>query len=376
MAEFIRADKGHKADVIDFINYVFSYAHCPHDFKKLLPKVYADDKASFCGEHYLAVEDNKIQAVITDLIIDEQVDKEVLTYGLIGNVSVHPYARGKGYMKALMKMAKEDAKKSGVDIMVLGGLRQRYGYFGFENAGANYRFQITKTNIRHCMKQVDCTDILFDLIEQPDAGEIDIAKALYESKPVHAVRPREDFLSIMHNWTEKFYAVKKNGRMIGYVYGNAVEVVLESESDLPSVLKAWIEQKATGDVKLSVAAYEKERISYLTGICERMSIEQGEMICVLNWKKVLRAFLRCKHRFCPLQDGAAKVCIEEEAFEIRVSNGEVDVERIAADSKEMTVLTHNEAELLFFGLQNMLNPKAEYKNWLPLPFFIDIPDTF
>ena len=29
-------------DVVDFANFVFSQAHRPHDFKTLLPKVYAD----------------------------------------------------------------------------------------------------------------------------------------------------------------------------------------------------------------------------------------------------------------------------------------------------------------------------------------------
>lgn len=31
-----------REDAIDFANYVFSQAHRPHDFKKLLPKEYAD----------------------------------------------------------------------------------------------------------------------------------------------------------------------------------------------------------------------------------------------------------------------------------------------------------------------------------------------
>ncbi|MBR2951148.1 MAG: GNAT family N-acetyltransferase [Lachnospiraceae bacterium] len=376
MTEFIRTDKSQKADVLDFINYVFSNAHCPHDFKTLIPKVYADEKEEFRGTHYAAVEEGKIKAVITDLIMEEQVGSEIFKYGMIGNVSVHPYARGEGYMKALMKMAKEDAQNEGVDVMVLGGQRQRYGYFGFESAGVNYRFLITKTNIRHCMKQVECQDIVFENVEDADAQEIAAAKALYEKRPAHAIRPKEDFLAIMHNWASSFYAIKKEGRMIGYIYANADEVVLEDESDLPAVLKAWFAQKGVNEVNMTAWPFEKERISYLASICEHMSVVPGEMICVLNWEKVLQTLLQFKDRYCPLQDGEVSLCIEEEAFHIIVNNGNVSVKKLDERNQEILKFTHNEAEMLFFGLQNLLIAPAEFKNWLPLPFFIDKPDAF
>ncbi len=383
MTEYTRADISQKAEIIDFINYVFSYDHQPHDFKVMLPKVYADDRESFRGVHYLAKEDGQIKAVVTNHIVEDQIGDENLKCGLIGNVAVHPYARGKGFMKTLIAMAKEESKNDGVDILVLGGQRQRYGYFGFENAGAYYRFTITKTNIRHCMKQVDCQGITFTLINDPDAEEISIAKALYEKKPVHAIRPKDEFLHIMHSWAAELHAVKKDGRMIGYVYGNAREVVLEDDCYLPAVLKAWMEQKGGANVELSVSAYEKDRVSYFFGICERASISPVDMICVLNWEKALKVLLGFKQTYCPLQDGEVKLCIEEEIFRISVSNGNVSVEQLdnaniseTGLGKEIVKCTHNEAEMLLFGLQNVLNPKESFQNWLPLPFFLDPPDSF
>lgn len=279
-------------------------------------------------------------------------------------------------MKTLMKMAKEDAKENGVDVMVLGGQRQRYGYFGFENAGVNYRFLVTKTNIRHCMKPVECQDITFEEVEDANGQEIAIAKALYEKRPAHAIRPKADFLAIMHNWALSFYAVKKEGRMIGYVYGNADEVVLEDESSFPAVLKAWFEQKGVKEVNMTVLPFEKERLSYLTSICEGMSVGAGEMICVLNWGKVLQTLLEIKHSYSPLQDGETVFCIEEQVFKISVNDGNVCVEKLEEQKQEIPKFTQNEAEMLFFGLQNLAAGPAEFKNWLPLPFFIDKPDCF
>jgi len=376
MAEFIRADKSLKADVLDFINYVFSHAHCPHDFKKLIPKVYRDEKEAFNGIHYAAVEEGKIRAVITNLLMEEQVGGQTITYGMIGNVSVHPYARGKGYMKALMKMVKEDAQKDGADVLVLGGQRQRYQYFGFEPVGVRYRFQITKTNIRHCMKQTDCSAITFEKMEDPDAPELAAAKALYEKRPAHGIRPLDEFLFIMRNWASDLYIIRKAGEMIGYLYGNARELVLEKEADLAAVLKAWTEQKGVAEMNLTAYAFEKERISYLSTVCEGMSVEYVEQVCVLNWKKVLQAMLALKNEYEPLQDGETTVGIEGEAFRICVTDGAVSVEKMEGADTDHSNLTVNEAQMLLFGMQNLLNPKKEFKNWLPIPFFVDAPDEF
>lgn len=375
MATYMKADISQKADIIDFLNYVFSYAHCPHDMKRMVPKIYADDADSLDVTHYLAMEEGRIKAIVSLLVIEVNVGGEILKYGFIGNVAVHPYSRGKGYMKDLMKLAIEDAQTLGVDIMALGGQRQRYGYFGFEHAGANYYFTVKNANIRHAMKDVACDGITFEWISDPEAPEIDIAKALYETRPVHAIRPRKDFLHIMHSWQNEFHAVKQDGRMIGYIYGNINELVLENERDLPQVIKAWFTQGRAETLDLPVQPYDLERIRYLSRICEAMSIRPVERVRVMNWEKTLRVLLAFKHQYCPLQDGATAFCIENEAFRILVEGGQVQVEKVSEQSS-LPTYTINEAEILFFGLQTALHPSGEYKNWLPIPFFVDVPDIF
>ncbi len=380
MPNYVKADISQKADIIDFVNYVFSYAHYPHDMKKMVPKIYADDADSLDITHYLAMEEGKIKAVISLLVIEVQVGGEILKYGFIGNVAVHPYSRGKGYMKDLLKMAIEDSERIGVDIMALGGQRQRYGYFGFEHAGAYYHFSITKTNIRHAMKDVACDGITFERISDPEAAEIDIAKELYEKRPVHTLRPRKEFLHIMHSWQNELQAVKKDGRMIGYIYGNIHELVLENDRDLPQVIKAWFEQGRADTLGLAVQPYESERIRFFSSICESMSVGPVERVRVLNWEKVLRVLLEFKHQYCPLQDGEAAFRIENEAYRMLVQCGKVSVEKVGEQNlladETIPKYSINQAEMLFFGLQNTLNPEETYKNWLPVPFFIDTPDKF
>ena len=376
MVEFIKADKSRKADMIDFITYVFSYAYQPHDFKQLVPKVYADDADDTGTTHYMAVEDGRIKAVVSSRLMEEAVGDENLRYGLIGAVSVHPYARGNGYMQTLVNMAMADARRDGVDVLVLGGQRQRYAYFGFERVGTAFQYSLKENNIRHCLKDADTSGITFEKMDTPDEAALDKIKALYERRPAHGVRPREQLFHIMHNWAAALRVIKKDGGMIGYVYGDLAELVLEDDRDLPAVIKAWFEQVNGEPVSFCVPVYEKAQRAFFNRICERMAVLPVDMICVLNWQRVLQVMLQFRQRFASLQDGTAAFAVGDEAFRICVADGRAQVDKLDAADGELPRYTQTEAEQLFFGMQDLLEPMEEYKNWLPLPFCVDLPDTF
>lgn len=133
----IRIEKGcagELPDILDFANYVFSQSSQPHDFRRLLPKLYGENSGSE-GYHYLVREDGRIRAMVCAMPLSLLVAGKPLRAAGIGTVSVHPYARGKGYMKALMNRAMEDLKTQGYAMAFLGGMRQRYEYFGFTPTG-------------------------------------------------------------------------------------------------------------------------------------------------------------------------------------------------------------------------------------------------
>lgn len=120
----IRIEKGcagELPDILDFANYVFSQSSQPHDFRRLLPKLYGENSGSE-GYHYLVREDGRIRAMVCAMPLSLLWRQAVAAAG-IGTVSVHPYARGKGYMKALMNQAMEDLKTQGYAMAFLGGMQ-------------------------------------------------------------------------------------------------------------------------------------------------------------------------------------------------------------------------------------------------------------
>ena len=90
-------------EYMDFINYVFGFNGNSSDFKKLLPKLYKYEYEPAVSS-YVAVENGKLKSAIGAFDHNISVCGSVIKTRGIGNVAVHPYDRGKGYMKKLMNI--------------------------------------------------------------------------------------------------------------------------------------------------------------------------------------------------------------------------------------------------------------------------------
>ena len=113
MTVYCKGQPGELPEILDFINMVFSMHRVPHNFRTLLPKLYGTDcQTEWC--HYLAKEDGQIRAVVCVLPIILEHSGHTITCATVGSVSVHPYSRGKGYMKQLMAMAADDMERRGL----------------------------------------------------------------------------------------------------------------------------------------------------------------------------------------------------------------------------------------------------------------------
>ena len=81
MSEYRKAKPEEREACIEFADYVFSKAHCPHDFETLIPRVYGEgvDSASM---HRIAVDERgKIRALIAVLRDELDVGGKALLAG-------------------------------------------------------------------------------------------------------------------------------------------------------------------------------------------------------------------------------------------------------------------------------------------------------
>ena len=374
MIEYTVAAPGEYEKCLDFGNFVFSQAHVPHDFRALLPKTYGSEE-NFAGvPHFIAKrEDGYIRAMIACRPTPLKYLDTVLTTGYVGTVSVHPYARGEGHMKQLMADMIADGRKRGYDMLVLGGQRQRYGYFGFEKGGVALRFDVSSTNLRHTCKDLDVSRIAFREMTEADAEQ---AWALHNTCPVGGVRRVEDFVTVMHSWNQKAYVILNGGEFAGYMNRSGTELMLKDEELLYAVIKAYYAAFGIDNMSFLCGIHETRRIALLEGLAERWSLTNLEMLSVLNWKNVLNALLKYKAAYIPLTDGEKTLIIEGTPLTIRVENGKPEVCE-AANAEGAPVLDHMQAMKLFFRTTDYLLPNSMLpQGWAPLPFYMTNVDGF
>ena len=364
MTEYRFALPQEEADVLDLINCVFSMAARPHDFTRLIPKVYAHP--GFSALHAVAAENGRLQGTVAML----PVSMGGLRGGYIGSVSVHARYRGQGHMKALMAMQIEEAKKRGYDFLALGGQRQRYQHYGFENCGTVLAFSFTQASARHALpRETSLT------LREADEQYLDDMAALHAQLPFACGRAKDRFLDTLRTYHGVPYVILRQGVFAGYLVlmdGTVTEMALREENDLPQALAALMGREKK--CRVLCPGGWKQRALALAHLAEGCEIQEGGMMKVLRWDRVLSAAFQMKQTALP--DGKRVIGIEGAgAFSLQAKNGRMTVS--STQDAPDRILEEKQAVALFFSpLPALLTEDPLLRAWLPLCLDIPIPDQF
>lgn len=370
-------------DILDFGNYVF------HTDFRFLPKLYVGNPAR-AGEHVLVTEPRengeRIRAMVGSFKIPMSVAGQKLLIRGIGTVSVHPYDRGKGYMKLAMHKAIEDAKAEGADFMILSGRKQRYQHYGFDQCAAFYNFeltpsvfeQLTRFGVEGITAPVSLDGYRLLSEEESAAYEAD-CRALFESQPVYGIR--KNFTETAKSWRSELRVLLKDGAFAGYTaagnpYGvmTAGELLLNKNAEtIPALLAVY--QGLTGgkqQLAVNVQPFQTDLIHALGLIAEYGKLETGHGIHVLNYARVAQAYLQVKASYEPLMDGSYVFRVPGTAsVRLSVESGKVHAENVSEDVPADITLTHlRMMNFLFepFGRAGIHGAQPELeKNWFPIP---------
>ena len=378
MTEYRFARPGEESELVDLIDLVFSQGKRPHDFEKLLPKVYAHP--GFADLHAVAVKDGRLRAAIAMLPVTLCYgDGSLLQAGYVGSVAVHAKCRGEGHMKALMQMQIDRAIARGYDFLALGGQRQRYGYFGFEKGGAALSFELNEANLRHALADADGDSILLRPLTDAEDPALPGIAALHESQPCFCRREPQLLLDTLRSYGAAAYAVedRATGALLGSLCAQdsrIFELTLTDEELCGPVLRRWGQEHAGFTV--AVWDGQAEQAAFLQSVAEDYTLADAEMLRVLNWPRVLSAALRMKHRCHPLCDGRRVIGVGDHVrLCLRVADGEAGV----FPTREAPHLQWTEQQAvaaLFSPLAALTQQDPLLAAWLPLPLSIPIPDQF
>ena len=386
MPEYRFARPEEEEEILDLINLVFSQKARPHDFQKLLPKVYAHP--GFSRYHAVAMEDGRIRGTVAMIPLELRAKgcDFALRGGYIGSVSVHSRYEHRGYMRALMDMQLQEAKRQDFDFVALGGQRQRYGYWGFEKCGVGVKFHVNGANVRHALlPHADTeknTDLNFVPLDASQSDALDYIVRLQENQPLFCVRPRELLCDVLRTYCAQPCLITdtRTGKPVGYLIafdGDISELALENGPDrLYDVIRCWMKDKKSCSVHLS--GYQPELIRAMQAISESFSFSDSQMLRVLRWDRVLTFGLclaAAAGGFLPSDDTVLEI---QNAGRLTLSaHGEHPWAHFSPQAEPVCRLSEKQAvTCLFSSFGALYPPDPALSPWLPLPLDIPVADQF
>lgn len=377
--------------MVDFATMVFSAQSGGVYFPTLLPKIYNEKNGpDAMPYHYLVRENGIIKACVMSYPLELEVAGSRLTGYGIGTVSVHPRARSRGFMRALMWEAIGEMERENVDFSVLGGQRQRYGYYGYERTGEDLSFHFHRTNLRHTCGSLEIDGIAMRQVTPDDREALDWIALCAQSRPLHAKRDRQRLYDILCSWENRPYFFTYHGAAMGYLlaHGKSIAEVDLADSlpltqPLERMLKQYLTQTGLLGVDIQIPRYRSDLIRILDGICEYNRLGSGENVKIFHFDRVIEAFLRLKNQMIPLSHGTVLMEIRGiGVLEITVDGQGVRVRSLAAGMgaqphlslepmEAQRLLTQSVAQ--YTGMGGSI--PARNRDWFPLPFWFPHVDN-
>lgn len=395
MTEFrIARDSDYEA-LIRFSNQVFAPEEQTNNerndvspdsyFPRILPKLYQNRATAPC--HHLAVENGGIVGCVGLFPLPMNVAGTALHVYGIGTVGVSEKHRGEGLMIRLMDDAIRTAKDAGADFLLLSGLRQRYGHFGFELAGQNPVFTFTSTNAR----QLYGRDAAFgyEFVRIPDGDRTAAAWVHRErmQSPCRVEIGEEEEIRQMRSMAATPFAVLKDGKLCGtFLYRETMwramcDFAPADPGEAGHILSDFLRFDRKGENEITIERtppYRQALLSELSRIAEDCDIRHMENIRIFRYARVLGAYLSLKASYSPLCDGELTVLFDSgENLLLRVANGVPSV--TPTEQTPDLELTGPEAVNLMFGHMTALSAfsyalSAPVRSWFPLPYHLRAAD--
>ena len=303
-----------------------------------------------------------------------------LRAGFIGSVSVHPRARGEGFMKRLMADWDAEMQETLADLAVLSGQRQRYEYFGYTSGGLKLQWTVNDANVRHALRSVDDRSFSFrPLAESPEA--LALAQELHLRQPARVYRAPALFEETLRTFGMRPLAVLKKGKAAGYL-------AAPRRTARSSMRSHWMATRisarrsrrflpATGPAMPRLPHPPRTRLSNrrLETFAESWRLEASEMIRIYRFAPVLEAYLTLRQKTLGLVPGEWSAVLGGQPVTVRVTGAGVTVggeggpRRAGARirSRRSRCCSRRRA-----AWQDGLAPAG----WFPLPIFWPTADQF
>lgn len=359
--EIRRMKQGDADACFGLMNYAFKAAKPNHsDFRKILPKMTIDDDEHM-NKHFGLYCDGKLCAALGVYPLPVTVGGIRLLASTVGNIATHPDETGKGYMTRLLEEAMKELDRIGADMSRLGGKRERYNRYGYEQSGTNIKYSLSPEQAAAYADK----GIVFQKVGRDDVELLHRMEKLFYMNKIAVDRGDDEgfFLSLITFERVPWAAFDKNGSFIGYLATSAegpsvVEAAAVSDELLRDMLCAWCIycEKTIG---FWLAMWQIDTISVMDALCGGHTVAHPCQFFIRNWDRVCDAFVKLKASCTDMPDAECLIGIEGWGnLRFYVKDGKAGAEK--TEKEASVVLGPLDATRYIFG---------------PNPHTVEGPDT-
>ncbi len=383
--EIRRLNKNDYDELLSMLNKSFAAVRGrPVDFLRGQPKMWVRDDAHM-ARHIGLFEDGHLASVVGIYPLPLRVKDASLRFATTGNVATLPEYAGRGYFTKLFSIAMEEAEREGYDALRLGGQKQRYGRFGFEDCGRIFSVLFSEKN-RAAFDEEGYANITFERIERDSLAALRYARELNAKAPCYVERyptdNERDVYLVLHSKYSEAYIAKRGGIFCGYLSATdggktITELRAEDAEVFFAIACAW-QKRTESAITLPIAPWMKEELAIAARTADSVSVLAPSKFKLLRPERVIDAFMKLGRRLSPMQNGTISLTIEGHgAFRLTVNGETAFCERIEADTTDLALDAMTAARMIFGPLPATvfaeLPPHAA--SWFPLPLswnFLDL----
>lgn len=372
--EIKRLKKEHYDELISLLNIVFSKQNnCIMDFEKELPNMCVRDDAHM-RKHVGLFIDEKLVAVVGVYPLPTKVLDQTIHFCTVGNVATHPDYEGHGYMNMLLTRAMEIVKEEGYDACRLGGNRARYLRFGFELCGRNHSYYLTTHNAKKSLlanygQNTSVTEIL-----PSDNDTLSFVRNIYHQNKVSTFRDNNDTMyRVMTAWKNTPYLVTKNCTPIGYFTltpdRKSVSEAFAIDKDAYFDTVVAISNYLNDDFSITLFEHDMDLLREMNKCAEYMSIQIPSNFNIVNFEKVVDAYIKLMASYTCLVPGSVTLSIKDYG-KIKIFANENDCGCVHFDGECDFELSKPDATRFIFGMhapESVIEPNLFAKANFPLP---------
>jgi len=243
--------------------------------------------------HFVIREGGRLVSHVGLYPMEAIADNDRISVGGIGDVASHPDCQGKGYMVKLLDYSLQKMRERKIPLSILWGDTQRYRRFGWETAGREIVFNLTKRSARDAATG---KDFIFRGYGGREIKDLERIMEIHEREPLRIKRSSRDYKMIFNSIRFQTWMGHARGEWVYAAVNNGDVLEFGGEaSRLAGLFALLVNRRQADNLQVHVPYKDSELLRMLYKISDGWRTVPLGMIKIVDLRRTLLSF---KGRFC------------------------------------------------------------------------------